>query len=495
MNRVLILFLLVAPLFAQSNVGELRLKVTDPAGLGVKSTVELVSGANHYRQSFLTDDAGDLVVKRLPFGIYQLEVQHATFAPTSQSIEIRSATPTNQLVKLGLVPIETTIEVKESDTLIDPHRVGTVNQIGSETIADRATSLPGRSLQDLVNSQPGWLFEGNAVLHPRGSEYQTQFVLDGIPLTDNRSPGYGPEIEADSLQSMSVYTAGIPAEYGRKMGGVVEVNTARDTRQGFHGDVVLSGGSFDTAGGYTMLQYLDGKNTLGVTAAGAMTGRYLSPPVPENYTNHGTAGDFSGLYERDLTSSDRLSLMFRHELSRFDIPNEYVQQAEGQRQEGDIFENLGLFSYQHLFSADTVGNFAGMVRDNSNGLSSNLLSTPIIAFQDNNFTEAYFKGTISIHRGRQEWKVGAESDNLFLHERFADVITDPSQFDPGTPARFSFAGNRLDLEQSAFVQDLVRLGQWTFSAGIRWDHYQLIVNQNAFSPRLAASRYFAKWEL
>ena len=35
-------------------------------------------------------------------------------------------------------------------------------QIGSETIADRARALPGRSLQDLVNSQPGWLCEGNA---------------------------------------------------------------------------------------------------------------------------------------------------------------------------------------------------------------------------------------------------------------------------------------------------------------------------------------------
>lgn len=78
--------------------------------------------------------------------------------------------------------------------------------------------MPGRSLQDLVNSQPGWLYEGNAVLHPRGSEYQTQFVVDGVPLTDNRSPSFGPEIEADDADSMSIYTAGIPAEYGRKMG-------------------------------------------------------------------------------------------------------------------------------------------------------------------------------------------------------------------------------------------------------------------------------------
>ena len=495
MKRAFILFLLVAPLFAQSNVGELHLKVIDPAGLGAKSTVEMVSEANHYRQSFFTDDAGDLVVKRLPFGMYDLEVRHATFAPASQSIEIRSATPTVQLVKLSLVRIETTIEVREGDTLVDPHRVGAVNQIGSETIADRATSLPGRSLQDLVNSQPGWLYEGNAVLHPRGSEYQTQFVLDGIPLTDNRSPGYGPEIEADSVQSMSVYTAGIPAEYGRKMGGVVEVNSVRDARTGFHGELVLSGGSFDTASAYTMLQYLWGKNLFGVSASGAMTSRYLSPPVPENYTNNGTTGDFSASYERDFTPNDRLSLMFRHELARYSIPNEQVQQEAGQQQNGNNFENMGIASYQHVFSSNVVANLAGMVRDNSNGLSSNLLSTPIIVFQSNHFTEGYFKGTISIHRGNQEWKAGVESDNIFLHEHFADVITDPSQFDPGTPTTFSFIGNRPDLEQSAFVQDLIRLGNWTIGAGVRWDHYQLIVNQNAVSPRLAVSRYFASHEL
>jgi hypothetical protein len=73
--------------------------------------------------------------------------------------------------------------------LIDPHRSTSVNEIGQQTMQTRRTSLPGRSLQDLINSQPGWTYEGNAVLHPRGTEYQTQFVVDGIPLTDNRSPG------------------------------------------------------------------------------------------------------------------------------------------------------------------------------------------------------------------------------------------------------------------------------------------------------------------
>ena len=39
-----------------------------------------------------------------------------------------------------------------------------------------------------VDDEPGWLYEANSVLHPRGSEYDVQFVVNGLPLTENRSP-------------------------------------------------------------------------------------------------------------------------------------------------------------------------------------------------------------------------------------------------------------------------------------------------------------------
>jgi outer membrane receptor for Fe3+-dicitrate len=67
-------------------------------------------------------------------------------------------------------------------------------------------------------------------------------------------------------------------------------------------------------------------------------------------------------------------------------------------------------------------------------------------------------------------------------------------FDPGATI-FSFAATRSDLEQGAYVQDLMRFGNWTVNAGVRWDHYQLLVNQNAVQPRIAASRYFPKLSL
>lgn len=491
MKKVLLCVLLgCLPSFAQSNTGELRLKVVDPSGLGVQSTVQLVSEANQYRNVFSTDATGSLVARRLPYGVYRLEIHPADFAPVSESLEIRSAIPLDYTVNLNLPSVTTSVTVTDAATLIDPYRASSVNQIGTESIQTRTTSLPGRSVQDLVNTQPGWLYEGNAVLHPRGSEYQTQVVVDGIPLTDNRSPSFGPEIEADDLDSVDVYTAGIPAEYGRKMGGIVELNTARDSQPGFHGQVVLSGGSFDTAGAFARAQYMQGKNTFSLSADGDMTSHYLNPVVPENYTNNGTTGDFSGENERTLTSNDRLNFIVRHSFSRFDIPNEQLQQAAGQRQNGDNFETMGIVSYQHIFSPEVLADFRGMVRDDSNDLFSNAASTPIIAFQHNEFKEGYFKGTVSIHHGRHEIKAGVESDALFLHENFSDAITNPIYFDPGTPSTFAFIGQRPDLEQAAFVQDLVRLGNWTVSAGLRWDHYQLIVNQNAVSPRLSVARYF-----
>ena len=199
---------------AQSNSGDLRLKVTDPSGAAVRTALTVTSDVNNLRETYSTDDSGSVTIKRLPYGIYSLVINRDGFAPFSETVEIRSATPTDFTAKLTIAAATSSVQVNDSDTLIDPYRTGSINRLGTDQIEDREGSIPGRSLQDLVNSQPGWLYEGNAVLHPRGSEYQTQIVVDGIPLQDNRSPSFGPEIEADDIDSMSIYTANFPAEYG-----------------------------------------------------------------------------------------------------------------------------------------------------------------------------------------------------------------------------------------------------------------------------------------
>jgi outer membrane receptor for Fe3+-dicitrate len=162
---------------------------------------------------------------------------------------------------------------------------------------------------------------------------------------------------------------------------------------------------------------------------------------------------------------------------------------------------MGSISYQHIFSSDAIGVLRGMSRDNSTDFYSNQNSWPLNATNHNDFREIYFNGSVSIHHGRQEFKAGVEADNIFLHENTSYAIPDCSNpNDPRCPINlgildsgaitFAFQAHRPDLEQAAYIEDAMRLGNWSIDAGLRWDHYQLVVNQNAVSPRLAISRYF-----
>ena len=473
----------------------MRIAVSDPAGLALRTAVKLVSEVNQYRRSFDSDDQGRVIARRLPFGLYHVEVQQEGFAPFSELVEVRSVLPKELKIELTLAPVANRVEVTEESTIIDPHRTNSAERIGSDTIADRESAPPGRSMLDLVATEPGWILEANGILHPRGSQYQTQYVLDGVPLTDIRGPGFVSDFDVDNVQSMTVMTGNYPAEYGRKLGGVIEVNTARDTRPGFHGKVVASGGSFDAAGAYVETQYGWDKNTFTLSADGAHTERFLDPPVLGNYTNRATTTDLMAHYERDFSNTDRISLLFRRDQSLFLVPNEIVQQQAGQRQDRNSYETSGQISYLHVFSPNLLGDLRGMVRDVSAGLWSNDLSTPVEASQQRSYRESYLKGTLSAHYGVHEIKVGVEADFASIREALAYQITAPSMFDPGTNPAFRFLGRAQDREQAAFVQDTIRLKNWTLNAGLRFDHYGLLVEESAWSPRLGVAYYWPKAEM
>jgi hypothetical protein len=479
----------------QANEGSLRLRIIDAAGHPLETTFQLASRGNQLAESLSTHPDGSISVSHLPFGLYHIDIQRPGFTPISQSFEIRSASPIKISLQLQVAPLNESVTVNAPDTLLSPDEPGSVNTLGSQQIQTRLASVPGRSLQDLVNTQPGWLYEGSAVLHPRGSEYQTQYVIDGVPLTDNRSPGFGPEIDADEVQSLNIYTAGIPAQYGRKMGGVIEVDTTRTAQPGLHGQLTLNGGSFNSTGGLAQAQYSRGKNSLAGAASGSRTDRYLNPVVPQNYANTGTLGDFTLDYERNQTTNDKATLSLRREFSRYDIPNEIIQQSAGQRQTAANAETMGIAAWQHNLSDRTSTEAHAMLRDKTTRFNSNPNSTPIAIFQNDNLREAYFNLTATLDRNKHEFKTGVESDNTFLRESLDYLITDPSQFDPGTAASFAFAATRPDLEQSAFLQDTIHLHNSTIAAGLRWDHYQLLLNRQALEPRLAISHFFPSAQL
>lgn len=490
-----LLALFASALSGQTQTGELRIALTDSTGLPVHGSVSLVSEANEYSRTFNAESDGTVTAKRLPFGLYRTEARYEGLTSNSGLIEIRSAIPKSVKLVLGPAAIASTVYVNDASTLIDPNRTGTINRIGRETIRDRESSLPGRSIADLVVTQPGWLFEANGVLHPRGSEYQVQYVLNGVPLDDVRAPGFVSDFDVDNVQSMSIMTAGYPAEYGRKLGGIVELSTARDGRQGEHGKAVAAGGSFDSAGAYAEVQSGWGANTFTVSGDGFHTDRFLDAPVEQNYANRATTRNLMAQYERDFGTMDRLSIILRRGESAFLVPNEIVQQEAGQRQDRNSEETAGQIAYTHVFSANLLGELRGMVRDVNAGLWSNALATPVVANQDRSLRESYVKGSLSAHSGIHEIKAGVDASFGSIRESLGYSITDPTQFDEGTNPNFAFLGRAQDREQSAFAQDLIRVKNWTFSVGLRFDHYRLVVDETAWSPRAGVAYYWPATDL
>src|SRR5258708_5306131 len=202
-----VLLILMPGQFGLSNTGELRVTVVDVLGSPLQGSVELVSESNQVRESLQTDPQGILIARRLPFATYRVAVSRDGFAPSVGVVEIRSALPTAYRATLSPAPVQAQVTVTAEETLLDPHQAVTVHRIGAGTLEQRMTGLPGRSLTDLVNAEPGWLVEANGILHPRGSEYQTQYIVDGLPLTDNRSPPFAPQIRIATLPPMNAFPA------------------------------------------------------------------------------------------------------------------------------------------------------------------------------------------------------------------------------------------------------------------------------------------------
>ena len=477
------------PAAAQRARGELRIEVKDPQGRPAAAEAELVSGSNQLKRGFPIPAEGRYVAAELPFGVYRLTVAAEGFADWTDLVEIRSEVPVRVTVTLGVAAVNTRIEVNDAATLLDPSETATIYSLSGEKIREHGSSQPGRTLSDAVNDQPGWLYEANGILHPRGSEYQVQYVLDGMPLTQNRSPAFAPSFDSGDIESLRVLTAGYAAEYGRKLGGIVELTTEKNPPAGLHGRFELGGGSFDSVGGGAEVGYSAGANHFEASAQGFHTDRYLDPPVLDNFTNRANGSGFSASYERDFSEKNRLRFTVTHSETRYIVPNERVQQAAGQRQDADSDETSGQIYFQHIASPNLLWSLSASVRDDSFTLNSNDLSTPVIVSQDRGYREGYTRGDISWHRGHNDWKAGIDVLFTPVHEELSYQITDPSQFDPDTLLQFAFADRRWDVEPAWYVQDTFHAGNWNVSAGLRFDHYRLVVSESAWSPRLGISRF------
>src|SRR5207247_3275297 len=166
--------------FPQRISGELRLQVTDPAGGGIRAVGAVVGQATGVERMFETDENGRVTLRGLPLGRYEVVIGSEGFSKKTELLAIDSQLPLEHVVRLEISPLTTTVEVQAVDTLFAPAH--TAAYLPHSAMEDSASAAPHRAVINLVNTQPGWVLEANGTLHPSGSEYDVQYVVDVVEL-------------------------------------------------------------------------------------------------------------------------------------------------------------------------------------------------------------------------------------------------------------------------------------------------------------------------
>ena len=277
---------------------------------------------------------------------------------------------------------------------------------------------PGRNLSDLVNQQPGWLYEANGVLHPAARNTMCNIFSTALPLTQNRSPAFAPQFDADDVDSMRVLTAAFPAEYGRKLGGVIEVTTVKDLPGGFHGQFDVNGGSFCHRQRLRRNFLCSRTKIASRSAATAFIPIViLIPPVLANlHQSRQCRWLFSFLRARIF----RKRSPARHPDSQCRaLPGSQrtraaaIRPAPGHRQSRN--QRPDFFPARHLpqFVSQLVRQRARCRAR----LTSNPLATPVDCFAGSRgYREGYARADLAGHHGRHNWKTGVDSLFTPVHE-------------------------------------------------------------------------------
>lgn len=488
---------------SQATTGTVQGQVTDATGATVSgASVTLVNSITNYKVTTKSDDAGAFRFQNVPYNSYELTVTAAEFQQSHQDIDLHSAVPLQVTIQLAVKGLRAEVTVTTDDShMIEADRTGSDTDLNTPMLMKQIGSAPSRGLQKMVESAPGVVADDNGRIHPRGSESNVQTVINGIPVTENMSAIFATSLDPRTTSHVEVLTGGIPAEFGDKLGAVVNVNTKSGLDMPISGEISGNIGSFVTGDAGATFGGHIARFGWFTAAFASTTHRYLDPPTIGNFHNTGRGASNLTTLDYNPSSNDFLKLTLMFGGANFQVPNRLDQELAGQDQRQHQRNYSQTLSWQHLFSQTMVGNFAVFHRTSTGDLISNPLSTPVVAFQNRELINYGFIGSVSYAGHGHSFKAGIQYTRTPIAETFGFYPTDASSFGPVVDENgnefpnpvlqfsatnpFVFRGHQTGRTSSIFVQDhFSALKNLTLDVGLRFDDYRLLIREREFSPRV-----------
>ncbi len=224
---VVISLLVFQAVFAQARISAVQGTVKDPSGALVRDAkVTITQPLTGYSQTIQTDQQGSFKLVNVPFNTYKVRAEAPGFQPVEESIDLESTIPANLELSLSLAGATAAVTVTtDNSAILEQDRTSSDTDLNQTLLERPVGAAPSRAIESMVASAPGFVTDDNGRMHPRGSESQVQYVVDGVPITDNMSAIFSTSLDARTLRTVEVLTGGIPAEFGDKLAGVINVNT------------------------------------------------------------------------------------------------------------------------------------------------------------------------------------------------------------------------------------------------------------------------------
>ncbi len=306
MFRPSLLLLVIVCAQAQETInnGSISGRVTDASGAVVENAqVSARQIDTNLTGSATTDREGRFRFPYLRLGPYEITVHQPGFVDAKRSLVLTVGSAFEVPIALTVASAETSVTVTGDTAVLEAARTQIAGTVPQAEV--RALPLNGRNFLDVALLIPGvsptntaanQLFAETSAVPGQGisvgsqRNFSNSFIVDGLSNNDDAAGLTGAFYGLDVVNEFQVVTSGGQAEFGRALGGYINVVTKSGANV-LHGDVY----------GYFRNQRLNADNALSNTAlplTQAQYGASLGGPIVRDRTFY-----FANFEQRELNQS------------------------------------------------------------------------------------------------------------------------------------------------------------------------------------------------
>lgn len=365
---------------------------------------------------------GRFIFNNIAHGTYAVQADKAEFQTGISIVTLSEGKPVQARLTLAAKKTqEVHIAAKRTSSsrnIVSPETGGSGYRFDEKDI-QKMPQGEATPLNEVLLQAPGVVNDSNGQLHVRGDHGDMQYRINGVILPDGIS-GFGQALDTRFAQSINLLTGALPAQYGFRTAGVVEINTKNRFDAG--GNIDLYGGSFgtfnpsfeygNTVGNFSY--FVDGsflRNNVGIAS-----------PTPGNPLHDQTEQRKGFAYMSYLINpTTKVSLMSGIYDGTFQIPNNPGQPADP--------NHLG------------IGNYLNLAGLNSANLNDNQTET-------NRFVVTSLQGSLS---DRSDYQVS-------LFTRYSSF-----HYTPDIAGNLAFNGVASDIFRSSSSSGIQADGSYRLS--------------------------------